>query len=156
MEYENLLRIKTLLEEFGALSGLVCNVEKTSLLPIGLPMQIDERIRDIGFNIADNITVLGLEIDKDGAMQSNFTNIQRKISKQISSWRQFNLSLPGRIGIAKSLLYSQINYLGCFLPIPDDYVSNLGLVNNGLCKRKTKHCQEKIVPKPGRGGSWSF
>jgi hypothetical protein len=29
------------------------------------------------------------------------------------------LSLPGRINIAKTMLYSQINYLGCVLPIPE-------------------------------------
>ncbi len=35
MNHENLTRIKTILEEFGIMSGLVCNVEKTSILPIG-------------------------------------------------------------------------------------------------------------------------
>jgi hypothetical protein len=29
MSYENLLRIKNILEDFGIMSGLVCNVEKT-------------------------------------------------------------------------------------------------------------------------------
>jgi Fe2+ transport system protein FeoA len=66
LEYETLLRIKVILEEFGLMSGLICNVEKTSLLPIGTQMRIDDRIRDLGFTIAEKITVLGLEIDGGG------------------------------------------------------------------------------------------
>ena len=39
-----------------------------------------------------------------------------KIRKQANYWKRFSLSLPGRIDVAKTFLYSQINYLGCILP----------------------------------------
>ncbi len=58
LEYETILRIKTILEQFGSLSGLLCNVEKTTLLPIGQNLQIDNRIRDLGFIIVDKVTSL--------------------------------------------------------------------------------------------------
>jgi hypothetical protein len=35
LDYNSLLRVKVILEEFGLISGLVCNVEKTMLLVIG-------------------------------------------------------------------------------------------------------------------------
>jgi hypothetical protein len=43
-------------------------------------------------------------------------HIRRKLVEKITTWGRFNLSLPGRIQIAKTMLYSQVNYLGCFLP----------------------------------------
>jgi hypothetical protein len=42
------------------MSGLVCNVEKTVLLHIGTNEDFDERMRDLGFIIADKVTILGL------------------------------------------------------------------------------------------------
>jgi hypothetical protein len=32
------------------------------------------------------------------------------------------LPIPGRIAISKAMLYSQLNYLGCFLPVHNDIV----------------------------------
>ncbi len=121
--YNNLLRVKNILEEFGNMSGLVCNVEKTVLLPIGNNTVIDDNILTLGFTVAEKLTILGLEIDKNGFTNSNYRKIIDKIRNQISIWRPFNLSLPGRISIAKTMLYSQINYLGCFLPMQDDTMS---------------------------------
>jgi hypothetical protein len=115
--YENLFRVKCILEEFGNLSGLICNVEKTMILPIGDIDQIDPRIANLGFSIVDNLTILGLKIDKMGTTNDNYLDILSKIKKQISIWRPFNLSLPGRINIA-------INYLGCFLPMSDEVLAD--------------------------------
>ncbi len=121
LNYNNLLRVKQILEEFGLLSGLVCNVEKTILMPIGIQANIDERIINLGFVISDSVTVLGLKINRNGCLMENFTKISDKIRGQIMHWKPYNLSLPGRINIARSMLYSQINYLGCFLEIPDNF-----------------------------------
>jgi hypothetical protein len=55
--YENLLRIKNILD-LGNLLGLVCNIEKTLLLPINTPKAIEERIANLGFVIADKVTIL--------------------------------------------------------------------------------------------------
>ncbi len=91
------------------MSGLICNVEKTMLLPIGAVVPPGDRILELGFVVVDEVTILGLKIDKGGSKSENFNIIAGKISKQISIWRPFNLSLPGRINIAKTMLYSQIN-----------------------------------------------
>ena len=43
-----------------------------------------------------------------------------KITKIINFWERFYLSLPGRLNIAKTLLLSQISYLGCIItPAPE-------------------------------------
>jgi hypothetical protein len=132
LEYETLHRIKVILEQFGAISGLRCNVEKTNLLPLGENINFDVRIHELGFNIVDKLTVLGLEIDRNGATENNFSRVAYKIKALIANWKPYNLSLPGRINIAKSLLYSQINYLGCFQSFPNRH-RNHRHCNHGFC-----------------------
>ncbi len=109
LEYETLLRIKNILDEFGQMSGLECNVDKTTLLPLRNAV-MDIRISELGFQIADCVTILGLDINKTGIAASNFERITTKVRSIIAKWAPFKLSLPGRINIAKSMLYSQINY----------------------------------------------
>jgi hypothetical protein len=77
--YENLLYIKNVLEEFGNLSGLVCNVEKTVLLPIGDDVIIDDRIATLGFKLADKLTILGLEINSTGFTDKTLIKWYRKL-----------------------------------------------------------------------------
>ena len=44
-----------------------------------------------------------------------------KINSAVNRWARFNLSLPGRINIPKSMLYSQVNYLGSVLDLNDSH-----------------------------------
>ena len=59
-----------------------------------------------------------------GSESSNFNvaarQITEKLKKEINRWARFKLSLPGRIAVTKSLLYSQLNYLGAILPFSND------------------------------------
>jgi hypothetical protein len=81
LEYNTLLRIKNILEDFGNLSGLECNVDKTTLMIIGNPPLVDDRIREIGFKFVDNTTILGLTIDSTANLLPNFKTINSKIKK---------------------------------------------------------------------------
>jgi hypothetical protein len=108
LDYNSLLRIKTILEEFGNISGLVCNVEKTMLLVLGDNVELDNRINNLGFVIAKQVTILGLEINGSGHMIESLHKITAKIKSQLVTWRRFNLSLPGRINIAKTMLYTVV------------------------------------------------
>jgi hypothetical protein len=111
-----LLALKTCLEEFGRFSGLKCNIEKTVLMQVGLKNPITPEIAELGFSFVDSIKILGMDIDADIAnLDSNFTKIAVSIDKSISYWDRYNLTLLGRINVAKSLLVSLLNYLGCFL-----------------------------------------
>ena len=59
-----------------------------------------------------------------GSESSNFNvaarQITEKLKKEINRWARFKLSLPGRIAVTKSLLYSQLTYLGVILPFSND------------------------------------
>ena len=118
MDQGSLQRIKDILENFGILSGLRCNIEKTVLIPVGHIAPVPDQILNMGFEIKDSATILGMEINN---INTNFNSSAQKIAEKIkkeANWRaRFNLSLPGRINVTKSMLYSQLNYLGGFLPL---------------------------------------
>jgi hypothetical protein len=156
LDYNSLLRVKTILEDFGNISGLVCNVDKTMLLVIGGDAEIDDRIESLGFVITKKVTILGLEIDCNGFMLESLHKITAKIKNQISIWKRFNLSFPGRINIAKTMLYSQINYLGCFLPIPLDLMTTWDNLITGFVKGKLNIARNRLLKLPGEGGIGLF
>ncbi len=154
--YETLARIKEILETFGAMSGLVCNVEKTSILPIGDNTIVDDRIRDLGFVISEKITVLGLLIDKNGYTEENFLNIRNKLTIQFNKWLLYGLSLPGRIAIAKCMLYSQLNYIGCIIRFPNDYVEMFDKIIVDFVKGKLNIAKKRLYTLPEHGGIGLF
>jgi hypothetical protein len=115
---ENLEIIKKILGDFSAISGLECNIDKSFLMPIGHIAGAGAEVAGTGFVQSDNLTVLGMKIRNEcDNWDENEQKIREKVRKEINFWKRFNLSLPGRINIAKTMLYSQLNYLGCFLPL---------------------------------------
>jgi exonuclease III len=126
LERASLLKIKEILASYGEISGLICNVSKSSVLCIGDQNLFPENLTETGFDFSDSLTVLGLEINNTGNIaEQNGDKIKKKIADKIRTWSRFKLSLPGRIGIAKSMLYSQINYLGNFLLIPEYIIQEI-------------------------------
>ncbi len=114
-ELSSLTALKKILIDFGSFSGLKCNVDKTVLMQIGNIVPPSQEIIELGFTFVNSIKILGMEIDRDlNNLDSNFTEIHGKITRIIAYWKRYNLSLPGRINIIKSLLISLLNYLGCF------------------------------------------
>ncbi len=157
MNFASLNRIKKILEEFGSLSGLECNVEKTTLMQFGSTDPVDDEIRSLGFQISNSLTVLGLKINGDSLdFQDNWDKILEKVSNIIRHWARFNLSLTGRINIAKTMLYSQINYLGCFLPVPDQVINSLEtLIEDFVCVN-LQLAKKRLYSNPENGGLGLF
>jgi hypothetical protein len=116
----NLRNLRRILEDFGAISGLKCNYDKTVVMPIGTVSNVNIPLH--GFCLSNTVKLLGLNISNNLAdLPSNFINFAEKIRNTILFWERFHLSLPGRIAVVKTLLIPQLNYLGCFL-VPDDEV----------------------------------
>jgi len=86
----------------------------------------------------------------------NFSDIQQKITNQIDFWVRFNLSLPGRINIAKSLMYSQVNYLGCFLPFKSNEYAALNDLICNFVKGKLNISKKRFFLRPEDGGLGLF
>jgi hypothetical protein len=103
--------------DFGVISGLCTNVEKTTIMRIGNrePL-LDPRIPALGFTFVDGMKVLGFEIDFGAEnLGVNFDSCIAKMRKTIGNWSRFRLTLPGRIAIAKSLILSQVTFHGTLL-----------------------------------------
>ncbi len=48
-------------------------------------------------------------------LDENFEKTISSLKKSIEFWNRFHLTLPGRINVIKSLLMSQVIYLGSFI-----------------------------------------
>jgi hypothetical protein len=127
---DSFARIKNVLEDFATISGLECNLEKTNVLVIGEQINDFSAITNHGFVQKNSLKILGMSISNN--LEDNITegagHIRRKLVEKITTWGRFNLSLPGRIQIAKTMLYSQVNYLGCFLPFPMETLADWELL----------------------------
>jgi hypothetical protein len=114
LEESNLRSLRLILDDFGKISGLLCNYDKTMVMPIG---RNDVPTGDIcGFTVSDKIKLLGMEITS--ALDNTddiFIDIGEKILNIILFWSRFRLSLCGRIAIIKTLIIPRLNYLGCIL-----------------------------------------
>ena len=151
MDLASLTRIKDILEDFGNISGLVCNVEKTCLMQIGSDLPIQREIIDLGYNI---LTILGMQCGGDP--DQNFHNIRGKVNSQVLIWSRFNLSLPGRICIAKSMMYSQINYLGCILPLAAMEIQTLSIMIENFVKGNLNISRKRLLLSCKEGGLGLF
>ena len=81
-------------------------------------MPANIKLAESGLTIADNITILGMNIKADLSNLLDCHNIAiEKIRKIIAFWQRFNLSLLGRIGITKNLLlyFRKSTILGCII-----------------------------------------
>jgi exonuclease III len=113
---ENFLVLKNILLTFGNISGLKCNVEKSHIMAVGDRTVVNQQIMELGFPFTDELTLLGVKINHDlSCLELMHEKTVEKIARTVSFWSRFNLSLPGRISIAKTLCLSQINYIGCIV-----------------------------------------
>jgi hypothetical protein len=157
MEIGTLTKLRKVLDDFSKLSGLECNVDKTTLLQVGSDTPISQEITELGFAIVNEVTILGLKIVGSGADTSDsLLSIQQKLQKQVSHWSRFNLSLPGRIAIAKTMLYSQVNYLGCFLMIPKNVLERYATIINNFVSGKLNIGKNRFTKSIEMGGLGLF
>ena len=144
-EYESLRKLKEILEKFKVLSGLACNVEKSFVMRIGDESDpVDQAIIDIGFPFTEELTILGFKIrNNSNQIASNYEGIRTKVSNIIRFWERFNLTVPGKITIYKTLLLPQINFIATVLTPDEYYLSELekmmeNFVTKGLSLSKKR------------------
>ncbi len=116
-EANNLNYVKQVLLDFGAVSGLETNVDKTTVMPIGnLNAPVEQEIIDLGFAMCTEMKILGITVNNRGSnLDQNFESIITKVRYLANKWSRFTLSLPGKIAISKTMLVSQIGYIACII-----------------------------------------
>jgi hypothetical protein len=157
MDFDTLVRIRQILLEFQILSGLACNVEKTTLMQFGSNEPVSQDILNLGFDVKDEVKLLGLKIESNCSNYSASKNdIEEKIEKQLRFWNRFDLSLPGRISVSKTFMYSQLNYIGCFLPIESERIINIENRIENYVKGPLNISKERMTLTREEGGLGLF
>jgi hypothetical protein len=154
-EAEAVFEIKRILQNFANISGLKCNMEKSTIMLMGFDVNepIPDWITDSGFKMVTETTVLGCIIGKSSAnISKNFVKIEEKIAKTKHFWERFNVSLPGRIAIAKTLMLSQVSYLGCICDPDPDTRSRIKSLIQEFIKGRLNIAKDKICTDTKFGG----
>jgi hypothetical protein len=152
-EYDSLCRLKDLCRDFSVFSGLQSNVEKTTLLKIGATNVLSQEILELGFNITDEVTLLGMTINRNlSALENHFDEIITKIARMIEFWDRFKLSLCGRISVCKTFMISQIGYLGCIISPSAQQFNRLQKLLDDFCTGKSRIAKKKLYLPPNMGG----
>jgi hypothetical protein len=132
---------------------LQSNVEKTTLLKIGATGVLSPEILELGFNVTDDIILLGMTINRNlTSLENHFEEVIVKISRLIEFWDRFKLTLCGRISICKTFMISQIGYLGSILNPTDNQAKRLQKLLDDFCTGKTRVAKKKLYLPPSCGG----
>ena len=155
--FESLNAIKSALDVFASLSGLTCNVEKSTLLIVGLQGPVPNTIVNLGFKVVNNFKILGFTID--AALQtlhlSHNTTI-KKMTAITNYWSRFRLSLPGRILIAKTFLYAQIGYTSSIITPTKEQETTFSNIIFGFVNNNSNIAKNRLTAPPAYGGIGLF
>ena len=158
LEFGCLRSLKNALEDFRVCSGLACNYDKSVIVPINpINQETQEMIDGFGFSTANSFKLLGIDIfnQLDNYTQI-YENLITKLRSLVNFWTRFKLTLPGPITIMKTCLISQLNHVGCFLPMPDDTLSTFQAIINQFVKNNLPVSAERLYLKPEDGGLGIF
>jgi exonuclease III len=153
MEERSLTKLKINLGEFGKISGLICNFDKTCVMQFGNTNVDNNFVQDLGFTVVNDITLLGFKINRYGlVVDEMFIKILNTISVIIIKWSRFRLSLPGKINIFKSLLLSQVAYIGSIASPSDGLLNSIQDLMDNFVLGNTRVSKERLYADPEQGG----
>jgi hypothetical protein len=144
-------RIITILNEFGAMSGLVINKSKTSIMICGKEWQGGDSV--LGIKIVSSCKLLGILIDnKSSNLERNWVECLRKIWGLIHYWSNFRLSITGRVMVTKTFLISQATFYMGIIPSDKKKLMEMEKAINGYVCGGLKIAQDRIYNRVEQGG----
>ena len=149
-----LVALKSILQDFSVISGLKCNTDKTCIMFIGPRDPVESPlIEELGFTIVEKMKILGLWIGPDGIIVDVISRAAlAKIKQLIGCWTRFNLSLKGRIAISKTMLVSQVTYLGPVLTPENAIINEIQACIDNFVIRGMPVAADRKYIKPQNGG----
>jgi hypothetical protein len=119
MSNEAVKCILGILTRFGELSGLNINMDKTHIMIVGREWEGPDKIE--GIKVQKECKLLGVQIDYKGKnLQCHWDKCKTKIQGLINFWKQYNLTVIGRVLVAKTFLLSQVSFLLGIIPIDNN------------------------------------
>jgi hypothetical protein len=114
---------------------------------------IDQRILDLGFEIVEECSLLGFVFsNKEDLDVSNEAKLCDKIRKTIGFWTTFNLSISGKITVAKSLILPVYNYYGTVLNFRAEVISRIENMIEKFVTQGMNISKDKIYSPVEAGG----
>jgi len=123
----NIKRLLEILKNFQRCSGLVTNVEKTSVCPVLTDEIFENQVINEGLKIEKTFTLLGVKYDHKGEKidEENSKIIKQKIVNIVDLWDKFYLTIPGKITVCKTFIYSQIAYYAPFITFSNNFFNEI-------------------------------
>ena len=118
------------MQQFSELSGLELNMEKSEFMWIGERKGSTELI--CGREPAIKMKVLGVMFSAiENCAKDNQEAVESKIRKVLDQWSQRNLTIKGKIAVARYLIASQLTYIMAATRIANKF---LALIQSHLMK----------------------
>ena len=114
---EYLRECLSILKQCVNISGLQCNLEKTSVIPIGGNFDTSDRLcPELGLNWESEFTLLGFQIDSRlNKLNDNYKKCFQCVHAISRKWARYQLSLKGQITTAKIFMLPQFTYIASVL-----------------------------------------
>ena len=127
-------------------------------MPIGdIEGDIEPEILGLGFPFTNELTILGFILNNnDTFVEKNYKKVLRKIDNIIRFWERFNLSIPGKISIYKTLLIPQINFIASILTPGDVILDRLEKLMDSFVTKGLNISLVKKYTAASRGGLGLF
>ena len=133
------------IKEFGKVTGLKLNMEKTEGLWLGRGKNRGDNFADINWK-NEVVKALGVHFgfNKKEIEEKNWRSKVENVKKILNKWKYRDLSMQGRILIVKTLALSQIVYLVSSICIPKWAINE---INKELYSFVWKYTRDKICRK---------
>jgi hypothetical protein len=117
------------LEDFGDLTGLHINKQKSEVMGMGCWTNNIE-LEDIGLKVVDAMKVTGIIICQDPDRQSklNFEPIIDKTTKMLNAWKGRNLSIFGKVVAVKAHALSYMQFASSVIAVPDWVIKKMNKI----------------------------
>jgi hypothetical protein len=120
--------ILDVLSNYFRATGLEVNTNKTQLMVVGTNQwATGENVH--GIAVVDSVKLLGITIDRKlEKLEKNWERVISTMRQLCRYWGNFNLSITGRVLVAKTYILSQSVYLMGVLPLPvpsEDIMNNI-------------------------------
>nr|XP_039269731.1 uncharacterized protein LOC120344529 [Styela clava] len=121
---DSVLKLMELLESG---TGQKINRDKCTILLCGSSRswQINNTYKDIALK-REEIKLLGIYIgNSQKSRDKNWSNILANVQKIVNLWKGRNLTIVGRVVVAKSLMLSKLWYMASFEFMPEKYIQKM-------------------------------
>jgi len=148
----NALRgILDILDGFSVLSGLAINREKTHIMISGREWEGGDTIE--GISVKKECRLLGVILDnKLENLQCNWEMRINKISGLINFWNQYNLTITGRVLVAKTFLLSQVTFLMGLIKLNQETADRIERLIERYVLGKLQVARDRIYNTVEQGG----